>query len=257
MLNNILYKYSNMDNSSQILLFLIILVALMLISILVINLITKKRNEKYDRQFNPIDRYTKTIEKKSKTKENLIRKVNINETNKKVETITPVKKEEKIKPINEEIEVMDDPEVIEVVSGDSSIDKISMLIEDNIDNSKPIDLTEFEKEEEKNAIISYDELVKRAGAKKIIYKTEKATINEEIKQDKIEIKEENKSKFRASEVISPIYGVRKQQIKQKEELDEFIDLENIETPKRRYVDEDLQKDITFLTSLKTFRSNLD
>ena len=132
-----------------------------------------------------------------------------------------------------------------------------MLLEDNVKNPKPINLTEFEKEEEANAIISYDELVKKAGAKKIIYKTNKETINEVKKEEKIEIKkEENKGKFRASQVISPIYGVQKKEDK-KEEVEEFIDLENIPVKKRELTDDDLQKDITFLTNLKTFRSNLD
>ena len=120
-------------------------------------------------------------------------------------------------------------------------------------NPKPIDLTAFEEEEEKNAIISYDELVKKAGAKKIVYKTEKATINEEVKEEKIEIKKENKTKFKASEVISPIYGIRKQ----KEIKEEFIDLDNISNEKNKSIDDDIQKDITFLSNLKSFRSNLD
>ena len=188
--------------------------------------------------FNPIDRYSKTINNKVDTQVN--------------------KRKEKEKIINEEkeeIEVMDDIEEIEVVSDENSIDKISMLLEDNINNPKPIDLTEFEEEEEKNAIISYDELVKKAGAKKIVYKIEKATINEDVKEEKLEIKNENK-KFKASQVISPIYGIKKQQ-EVKNELEEFIDLENMPVNEKKYIDEDLQKDITFLTSLKTFRSNLD
>ena len=47
-MGSILFKFSDMDKSSQILLFLIVLVFLMLISITVINLITKKKNNKYD-----------------------------------------------------------------------------------------------------------------------------------------------------------------------------------------------------------------
>ena len=43
-MGSILFKFSDMDKSSQILLFLIVLVFLMLISITVINLITKKKN---------------------------------------------------------------------------------------------------------------------------------------------------------------------------------------------------------------------
>ena len=95
------------------------------------------------------------------------------------------------------------------------------------------------------------------GAKKKSAKVDdksKAKIAELEK--KIKTLEDSENKFKASQVISPIYGIKKQTDK-KEELEEFIDLENVEVPKKRYVDEDLQKDITFLTSLKTFRSNLD
>lgn len=247
-LDNIFYMYSKMDGSSQILLFLIILVALMLVSICVINVIIKKKNEKYDRMFNPINKYNNVMKKEKKQTET--KSIEI-----KKEKVKNVVKEP-VKSIQEEIEVMEDPEVVEVVSEDNSIEKIATLIEDNINNPKPIDLTEFEEEEEKNAIISYDELVKKAGAKKIVYKTEKATINEEVKQKQIEIKQESKSKFKASQVISPIYGIKKQK-QAHEELEEFIDLENIDDNKKKYIDEDLQKDITFLTSLKSFRNNLD
>ena len=57
-INSLLYKFSDMDKSSQILLFLIILVLLMLISITVINHITKKKNNKYDMENRNIKRYS-------------------------------------------------------------------------------------------------------------------------------------------------------------------------------------------------------
>ena len=260
-LNNIFYMYSNLDGSSQILLFLIILVVLMLISIGIINLIIKKRNEKYDREFNPIDRYTKIQNKKEKksTKEN----INIVKNN--ITVKNDITKEEKIiekpKEEKEEVEILEDPEIIEVVSEDNSIDKISRLLEDNLSKqNEEIDLTRYEMEEEKDAIISYDELVRRAGAKKIIYKTEPQTISEVKKEEKIEIKPENndnnKTKFQASKIISPIYGVRKEEKKQDNELEEFIDLESIKVKKSKE-EEEMMKDMTFLQGLKTFRSNLD
>ena len=68
-LDNIFYMYSKMDGSSQILLFLIILVALMLVSICVINVIIKKKNEKYDRMFNPINKYNNVMKKEKKQTE--------------------------------------------------------------------------------------------------------------------------------------------------------------------------------------------
>ena len=249
-LDNVFYMYSNMDSSSQILLFLIVLVALMLISIFIINFIIKKKNERYDKKFNPVNRYINVTNKKAEK----TNKIKVEKTV-KTEIKKPEVKEEKIP--KEEIEVMEDPEVVEVVSDSNTIDKISMLIEDNINNPKPIDLTKFEEDEEKNAIISYDELVRKAGAKKIVYKTPKTTIAEEKKEEKIEIKQDTeKTKFKASQVISPIYG-RKKQEEKKEELEEFIEVEDIPVQKNKNVDDEMMNDITFLTSLKTFRSNLD
>lgn len=249
MLENIFYMYSKMNNSSQILLFLIILVGLMLVSISVINYITKKRNEKYDMKFNPIDRYTSTVNRKDELKK---------------KTATAEIKLEETKEINlpkeevvEEIETLDEPEIVEIVSDDNSIDKIAELLEDGTNNKiDPINLTRFEEEQEKNAIISYDELVRRAGAKKIVYKTEKATINEEVKEEKIQIKNDNNtSKFKASQIISPIYGIQRQE--KKDELEEFIDVDNIPLPQKNNTnDDEMKKDVDFLNSLKTFRSEL-
>jgi len=248
MLNNIFYMYSNMDGSSQILLFLIILVALMLVSITIINKITKKRNEKYDRFYNPINKYNRVMDREKKIKE---------EKHFEKEKVIPIEPINKLEDLDEEIEIMEDPEVIEVVSDDNSIEKISSLIEDNINNPKPIDLTKFEEEEELNAIISYDELVKKAGAKKIVYKTEKATISEPKIEEKIEVKDTNSNKFKASQVISPIYGIKKAIQKPVDEVEEFVDLQDLPVSNNKLSDEELQKDITFLTNLKTFRSNLD
>ena len=237
--NNIFYMYSKLDSSSQILLFLIILVALMLVSIGVINLITKKKNEKYLKKFHPIS-----------IKEN--KKVDKIEQKKEIK-IEPKEEIEKIEEIND----TEEPEIIEVVSSDNSIDKISELLEDGMNNMDPINLNRFEEEKEKNAIISYDELVKRAGAKKIIYKTEKATINEAVKQEKIQANDEPKGKFKASKIISPIYGVRKEPVvdNNKEEL---IELEDINDKNHMMEeDEEIRKEMDFLGNLKSFRSKLD
>lgn len=258
-MKNVFYMYSNMDGSSQILLFLIILVGLMLLSILIINTITRKKEERYDRKYNPIKKYENTIKKEKNTKKELPKIEVKEEKNIKLKKAEPVKIEE-VKPKKIEEPKKEEVEVIEVVSESSSVDKIAQLLEDNVKPMDPINLTRFEEEQEKNAIISYDELVKRAGSKKIIYKTEKATINEPKVEEKIEVKNEEpvKGKFRASAVISPIYGVQKQKEEKKEEIEEFIEVEDIPVKTdNKLTDEDMQNDITFLTNLKTFRSNLD
>ncbi|MBP3635003.1 MAG: hypothetical protein J6J17_00900 [Bacilli bacterium] len=246
--NSIFYMYSRMDRSSQTLLFLIVLVTLMLISICIINIITKRKNEKYDRQFNHINRYSDALKKETK-------QIKISKNDKNIENIE--KKIESIKKIESVKEDEEDIEVIEVINEDSSIEGISKLIEDNLEQ-EPIDLTTFEEEQEKDAIISYDELVKRAGAKKIVYK--KADIKEETIDKKVDVKIDNEAKttkFKASQIVSPVYGVQKVK-KENEDIELFIDLEEFpfENNKNNETDE-MQKDIEFLGSLKSFRSELD
>ena len=172
-MGSILFKFSDMDKSSQILLFLIVLVFLMLISITVINLITKKKNNKYDMENRNIKRYSDLIKEEDNV-EAPIASTKAVETKKEMPKLI-VKEEKKKTPEiiekldEEEIESLEieEPKEEVIVTKPSSIEEISKLIENTLEQ-EPIDLTNFEEEQEKDAIISYDELVKRAGAKKII-----------------------------------------------------------------------------------------
>ena len=217
-MGSILFKFSDMDKSSQILLFLIVLVFLMLISITVINLITKKKNNKYDMENRNIKRYSDLIKEEDNVEA----------------SITPAK-------------------VVETKK------EMPKLIENTLEQ-EPIDLTNFEEEQEKDAIISYDELVKRAGAKKIIYRAE--TKAEEKKEPVKVIKTEKKQEpfvnkkgeyagtFKASQIVSPIYGVKKN-----DDINEnFIDLEEFKLDETKSEEE---RENEFLGNLKTFRNNLD
>ena len=232
-ISSMLYDFSEMDRSSLILLFLIILVFLMIVSITVINLITKNKNKKYDISNKNIKKYSELIND---------------------EIVV-----EKDKEINEEIESLelDEPKEEVIVTKPNSIEEISRLIEDTLEQ-EPIDLTKFEEEQEKDAIISYDELVKRAGAKKIIYRAE--TKAEEKKEPVVTIKDENNnekkinkeysSTFKASQIVSPIYGIKKT-----ENIEEnFIDLEEFKLDETKSEEE---RENEFLGNLKTFRNNLD
>ena len=232
-ISSMLYDFSEMDRSSLILLFLIILVFLMIVSITVINLITKNKNKKYDISNKNIKKYSELIND---------------------EIVV-----EKDKEINEEIESLelDEPKEEVIVTKPNSIEEISRLIEDTLEQ-EPIDLTKFEEEQEKDAIISYDELVKRAGAKKIIYRAE--TKAEEKKEPVVTIKEENNnekkinkeysSTLKASQIVSPIYGIKKT-----ENIEEnFIDLEEFKLDETKSEEE---RENEFLGNLKTFRNNLD
>lgn len=235
-----LYKFSDMNKGSQILLFLIILIALMLICITIINFITKKKNIKYDVENRNMKKYS-----------DLIGDSDIEPDFK----MAPVdSKVTRTKPIvDEEIEELDisdikieENEVVEIVSKPNSIEEISKLIEDTLEQ-EPIDLTKFEEDQEKDAIISYDELVKRAGAKKIIYKTENK--EEKIEEVKDENKNEYNTTFKASKIVSPIYGIQKEKVPE-----EVLEIEEL---KLDDVDEEMQRDVDFLGNLKTFRNNLD
>ena len=231
MLNRILYKYSNMDGSSQILIFLIVLVFLMLISIVIINIITRKKKGNNDIISNKkIVKLSSELDLHFKDTEEVI---------------------EKIETKEEPIEEIKDEEVVEVRIGNTSLDEITDLIENTLEQ-KPIDLTKFEEDQEENAIISYDELVRRAGAKKIIYKCEDVKPKEEIVKQE-EPKE--KAKFKASRVISPIYGVQKEEVEDKDEvIESFIELEKAKEENKE--DIETLSDMEFLGSLKKFRSEL-
>ena len=190
-INSLLYKFSDMDKSSQILLFLIILVLLMLISITVINHITKKKNNKYDIDNKNIKRYSDLIKEEDKMEISEI-KDNKKETKESIVNNEKKNAPEIIEKLDEEeIESLEieEPKEEVIVTKPSSIEEISKLIENTLEQ-EPIDLTNFEEEQEKDAIISYDELVKRAGAKKIIYRAE--TKAEEKKEPVKVIKSENK-----------------------------------------------------------------
>ena len=259
-MGSILFKFSDMDKSSQILLFLIVLVFLMLISITVINLITKKKNNKYDMENRNIKRYSDLIKEEDNV-EAPIALAKVVETKKEMPKLI-VKEEKKKTPEiiekldEEEIESLEieEPKEEVIVTKPSSIEEISKLIENTLEQ-EPIDLTNFEEEQEKDAIISYDELVKR-----IIYRAE--TKAEEKKEPVKVIKTEKKQEpfvnkkgeyagtFKASQIVSPIYGVKKN-----DDINEnFIDLEEFKLDETKSEEE---RENEFLGNLKTFRNNLD
>lgn len=219
-LNNFLLILANMGNNSKFLLSMIVLIIFLLILIIVISAISSKKEEKQI-----------IIEKKPTDKsqiEDKLKKLDfqLQNANKEKNIVTEIKKEEPI--IEEEIEV------IEVL--DNDIEEIAKQIEKS--EPKEFNLNEFEKEQEESAIISYDELVKKAGAKKIIYKKEE--------------KQEVKSNFTPSKVVSPIYGVQNKEIKTRGTLTREERNRTLNTD-----DNEVIEDIEFLNNLKQFRRNLE
>lgn len=123
----------------------------------------------------------------------------------------------------------------------------------------------FEREQEENAIISYQELIKQVEKKQGIKKEEPKEVIEEVveepkieKPQQMELEFEEPKKFKNSDIISPIFGIQKEnntpKMKQEEIKEEpFVARHAYENIKKDYEDEN-NKD--FLNSLKEFRKNL-
>lgn len=107
----------------------------------------------------------------------------------------------------------------------TEIEDIADAIKDALNEETPINLTNFEEDQEKTAIISIDELMQRARELELIDDEENTGINylekynlEPAEVEKVnnsvssgESKEEVKA-FKVSQVISPIYGIKKEVI---------------------------------------------
>ena len=101
----------------------------------------------------------------------------------------------------------------DVVEEKSDIEKVIEALEENKNERV---MTSFEEEQEANAIISYQELVKAVQEKKLggtVKKIESEvpqellTIEEDLQSEEIENNEEIKeNKFKNSEFISPVFG---------------------------------------------------
>ena len=117
-------------------------------------------------------------------------------------------KPKKVKPIETTID--------DVKEEKTDIEKVIEALEENKEERV---MTTFEEEQEANAIISYQELVKAVQEKKLqgiapIKKEEPQVLQEEIEQPVVndnilEVKEDEpqkETKFKNSEFISPVFG---------------------------------------------------
>ncbi len=107
----------------------------------------------------------------------------------------------------------------------TEIEDIASAISDALKEETPISLTNFEEDQERTAIISIDELMQKAKELELFddeentgvnylekYNLEPAEVENMLpKNDNKETKKEVKA-FRVSQVISPIYGVKKEVI---------------------------------------------
>lgn len=124
-------------------------------------------------------------------------------------------KEEKIEEKKEE----NDTNIYKYDEDKTEIQEIASSIEKALMEDSPISLTNFEEDQEKTAIISIDELYKKAKELEMIEDEQTgvnylekynldASVEEPIKkEDNTPIKS-----FKVSQVISPVYGVKKEVI---------------------------------------------
>ena len=246
---NIMNYLANIDKNSKFLLIIIAVIVVLLIIITILNIRMNKKNKPYSgiQKVNKRKLF-KEIEEESKNIDPSTFK-----SNRKPKTVEKIEKviEPKVeaKNIDQEPEILED-EIIEIIQEDneSDVDRILRDIK-SASKEETLNLTDFEKEQEETAIISYDELCKKTGVQKIIYKApEKEHVKQEIKKEQVvqktQAKEEpkQKSKYTPTKFVSPIYGVQ-------QEKKAFIDVSDDV--------EELDLDQTFLKNLKEFRSGLE
>ena len=151
----------------------------------------------------------------------------------------------------------------------NELDNLLAVMQEDLEKERALEevTEEYEDEQEKTAIISYQELLKAARENKIktSYDDEKIAVistsdNATKKSDIIEIEEENLSetkKFKNSDFISPIFG-------KQESVSDYPKVPNFnhqKQQKKEYIDEELvdfdnNSDEEFLESLIAFRNNL-
>jgi|LSQX01.3.fsa_nt_gb hypothetical protein len=173
------------------------------------------------------------------------------------------------KIVNKKIEVSDDTEILdfdfdeidEMNEKTRNLKEITDKIQAVID-SRAIELTNFEQDQEENSIISYEELMKSVG-KPVESPTQdfslpnlvrKIEVDEEIEKDEpylnpIPIRE---GKFKSSAIISPVYGIQEPHRVNKTEKPK-PKLKTEEIP----IHSNFNEEETFLSNLISFRKNLE
>lgn len=218
---NIVNYLNNMDQNSRFLLIIIGIISFLLVLIYVINYFSGREVKKMEK-IRKANKKKLMKEINRKAKEIVIEP---KKTSPAVDEIS-IKQEEP-----EKVELIEEQEeIIEVLQEDDGND-IERILNDIKKASKDdsINLNEFEREQEETAIISYDELCRRAGVKKKIYK---AVSEETVDVSNVVAEVNEEKKYKPSRYVSPIFGVEKEKTK-----------------------EDLDK--TFLQNLKEFRNTLD
>ncbi len=177
----------------------------------------------------------------------------------------------------EEIEPEDE---LEKTQAQIEVEEITKALEKAVQEEQELNkYAKFEEEQEQNAIISYKELKEKfdelydSNEKtqyinddtipinlKELYETNETIVKEQIKEQEVALvqnelekgqpqmshsqPERKASEFKSSPIISPVYGIQKEELQVKKEIS-------------RSSEEDLQKTADFLNSLKELQKNLD
>lgn len=173
------------------------------------------------------------------------------------------------KIVDRQIDLKDDTEVLDfdINEIDETNEKTRNLkeITDKIQaviDSRAIDLTKFEQDQEETSIISYNELMKSVGKPVEEAKPEfslsnlvrKIEVDDEIEKEEpyvapVPVKED---KFKASAFISPVFGIEdRNRTIIKEEPAPITKAEEI------YKQSEFKEEETFLNNLINFRKNLE
>ena len=123
----------------------------------------------------------------------------------KKEDIKESKKEEKIEAVQKEYE--DKTEVL-YTNEKTEVEDIAQRVSEALKEDAPITLTNFEEDQERTAIISIDELMEKAKELELIDDDEHTGVNYLV-SDTMKTEEKEVKAFKVSQVISPVYGIKK------------------------------------------------
>lgn len=268
------------------------LIALVLVLILILVILDRREKKKRSKSF------IEPVLKKEKEKEEVTSPVTTNVEIPIIEPVEPASPIASIKEDNTPNEVVD--ETLDTVEEDSDLEKtqaqieiqqLTKVLEKAEEEDDKIKLTHFEQEQEANAIISINELMKKSNdlyqknetvqymdegnepinleELKAKYEQESTPVEEtpsvSVTKEKLPdfatekelatAKENNRkpSKFKSSPIISPVYGIEKgtESTPRKEPP---IELEN--TADLDQLDDEIRKTNEFLRILKELKKNL-
>lgn len=229
------YSFNNFYNNlnaqgqmifSSIMILIAILCVLLLLTYVVQGMQTKSKLYKAKHAKKKVKKEDALVEIK------LEEKTKDKEKEKKLEEVKNIKKEENrfektevIEEIKPQKRVVKEPIKDLYVEEKTEILDIAKRVEDALKEENPINLTTFEEDQEKTAIISIDELIKRAKELEIIEDEDNTGVNYlekyNLEASAVENAVNNTMKkeqtgevkaFKVSQVISPIYGVKKETI---------------------------------------------